>query len=522
MARNIIGLDIGSTDTRIVLWDGSSIRRMVRVPMPDNLVKDGAIVSYDAMADFLKQALREAKISGRDCAVILPARHAFLRRITMPVMTADQLVVNLPYEFRDYLTMEKDKYFYDYAVNDIIQGEEENQLDLIAAAVPKTVIGEYRDMMARAGLKLTAAVPVECAYTNILRRNTDKIPGECCFLNLTAASSRLDIFVGTRFETSRVMDNGIDAVVSAVSDAMSVDHTVARNYLDADFKDAQTIDASKQVYGTIALDIRKAVNFYGFSNRESNLEKMYYCGSGSSLQPLIETIAESVELDMSSIVELLPPISAEDSVDAAACICAIGAAIQSYDIKEKKGAEAPAKDVMNLAMREARNIQLKKLLPIAAGILVVCALFAKFGVADRYGFLNSRTAERNALQSKKDAIVAETADFNEVSAEYARYSVGWMTPAEQSMVKRTDILKLIDTELAPRCDIVSLSVADNSISVRMRGITLDQTSKLVETLNQREDISNVDFSVASSEYEGGETLICLLITVTNAEGGAQP
>ena len=39
----------------------------------------------------------------------------FLRNVTMPEMTAEQLVYNLPYEFRDYITDELKKYVFDYS-----------------------------------------------------------------------------------------------------------------------------------------------------------------------------------------------------------------------------------------------------------------------------------------------------------------------------------------------------------------------------------------------------------------------
>ena len=329
MPKTMLGFDIGACELKIVQWDGSTVRRAITAQVPDNLVKNGVIISYPAMADFIKETARENHISGRDCAVILPTSHAFLRRVTVPAMTEDQLRVNLPYEFRDFLTMSKDKYFYDYAVNSLDCDEEgtPKQLDLTAAAVPKEVIEDYRDMFHRAGFRLRTAIPVECAYANLLRAHGDTEGREFSFLDLGHTAARLYIFTGTRFEATRVIEIGLSSVDEAIADTMGVDEHVARTYKHTDYQGAQTLESSVNVYNAIALDFRKAVNFYGFNNRESNLQDAWCCGGGVHISALLNTIGQSVELTLHDVAELLPP-AAQSAEDLSVCAAAIGAAIQ--------------------------------------------------------------------------------------------------------------------------------------------------------------------------------------------------
>ena len=329
MPKTILGFDIGACELKIAQWDGSAVRRTIIAQMPDNLVKGGAIISYAAMADFIKETAKENRLAGRDCAVILPASHAFLRRVSVPAMTVEQLQVNLPYEFRDYLTMSKDKYFYDYAVNSLDQDEEGNpsSLDLTAAAVPKEVIEEYRDMFRRAGFRLRTAIPVECAYSNLLRLHGDTEGREFSFLDLGHTAARLHIFTGTRFEATRIIDIGLSSVDDAIADAMGVDEHLARAYKHADHQGAQALESAVNVYNAIALDFRKAVNFYGFNNRESNLRDAWCCGGGIHISALRDAIGQAVELAIHDVSELLPP-AAEGAEELSACAAAIGAAIQ--------------------------------------------------------------------------------------------------------------------------------------------------------------------------------------------------
>jgi len=323
----MLGFDIGACTLKIARWDGASVRGTVSAPVPDNLVNNGVILSYAAMADFIKETARENRLSGRDCAVILPASHAFFRRVTLPVMTAEQLRINLPYEFRDFLTMDKDKYFYDYAVNELVRDGEGGQMDLTAAAVPKEVISEYRDMFRRAGFRLRTAIPVECAYSNLLRARVGAGGREYSFLDLGHTASRLHIFTGTRFEATRVIDIGLSNLDEAIADAMGVDQHIAQAYKISNHQDAQTLEGALGVYGAIALDTRKAVNFYGFNNRDSDLRNLWCCGGGIHIPALLDAISQSVELAIHDAAELLPP-AAPGVEGLSACAAAIGAAIQ--------------------------------------------------------------------------------------------------------------------------------------------------------------------------------------------------
>lgn len=56
---------------------------------------------------------------GHDCLKLVLVNGTQIKKtamVTMPLMTADQLVYNLPYEFRDYITDELKNYIFDYAM----------------------------------------------------------------------------------------------------------------------------------------------------------------------------------------------------------------------------------------------------------------------------------------------------------------------------------------------------------------------------------------------------------------------
>lgn len=333
MGKVYTGIDIGSSRVKFSVCDTSgAIKIMAEAPLPEKMVKEGRVTAPDVMSEFLKAAAREKKATNKETAVILPAELVFFRRVFLPLMTEEQLRLNLPYEFRDYITQDKDKYFYDYALADIKKDEEGNEaeLDLIAAATAKSTISNYMTMFRRAGYKLRAAAPVEYAFSNIIRRYEKNHPSEqkreYCIIDLGHTATRLHIYTGSNFEVTRIIDIGGDLIDAAIADELTLDAHVAESYKIANKNNVQAMDACRSIYHNISIEIMRAINFYGFNNHESNLTDAYYCGGGALIPLFLEEIANTVNLNLHSIEELLP--AAKNSENALLCAAAAGIALQ--------------------------------------------------------------------------------------------------------------------------------------------------------------------------------------------------
>ena len=325
MAKSMVGFDIGVSELKAVLWDGRKVRKIITAPMPENLVRDGIIISYEAMADFIKESLKGSRAPGI-CAVILPSNYVFIRRITMQNMSKAQLAVNLPYEFKDFLTQSKDRYFFDYAVNGIVEEEDGAYLDLLAACVGKDVISDYRNMFRRAGFKLSVAVPAEAAYLNIVRLQPQTEGINFCFADFGHSATRLVIFNGTDYEVSRNIDLGMKAVVEIIANYYGIDEPMAHSYLVDNKENCQELPELQSIYNTIAAEIRKAVSFYAFSSGKGAVEGLWCCGGGAYIDALMSTVQEGAGLSLKPVTELLP--SASKAARPLSAAAAIGAAIQ--------------------------------------------------------------------------------------------------------------------------------------------------------------------------------------------------
>ena len=134
--EKIVGFDIGESSVKLVYFAGADLKKAVTAELPDNMVSGSRILSMDAMADFLRQMAKSNGIPLTHAALVLPSTEVFTRELVMPAMTEQQLLYNLPYEFRDYLTEEKNKYFFDYSMREVLRDEsgQPTEMNLLACA----------------------------------------------------------------------------------------------------------------------------------------------------------------------------------------------------------------------------------------------------------------------------------------------------------------------------------------------------------------------------------------------------
>lgn len=174
-------------------------------------------------------------------------------------------------------------------------------------------------------------------------------------------------------------------------------------------------------------------------------------------------------------------------------------------------------------MKEKSQFAPGKLIPLLLALAALAGVFGKFAVADRLAQVNRAEAELHTLQQQRSELEAATADYAALQEEYSRYSVSWMSEEEKSLVPRSDMLALIGAELIPNSQVLRFSSSGNLLSVELGGITLEDTSSIVQRLYQLPNVVNVSVYTASSKTQAGnQSSVSMIITMTaSQEGGDQ-
>lgn len=280
MAKNLIGIEVGNA--KLVIYNGS---KLVVKDLPENVVENSFIVDENKFAQFLANVMKEEGIGGKDVAVVLPDNASFFRTLNLQPMTDQELKLNLPYEFRDYVGEEANEYFYDYAMNEIEYDEDGNALsmELFAAAGRKDIVNQLARVLKAAGLRIATALPREMTLIYMFRVIEaagvlrDK---EYCLLD-----------IGSRFTRMYVMRDGKLVGNKHIELAAS-------NYNDATEKQA--------VYDKLAIEIMKAFNFYKYQHQDSDIKDIFFCGTQSEDEALRHTIMETLDVAEGKLTDILP------------------------------------------------------------------------------------------------------------------------------------------------------------------------------------------------------------------------
>ena len=322
--KTILGVDIGYDRIKLALVSGRKVMKTASEEMPEGLMKEGRITSRETMVDLIRTMMKANGIRAGLGAYVLPNESTYVKNVKMPLMSIEQLVYNLPFEFNDYITGEIKDYVFDYAVlpNEEPEHKEEEQdqdsqdsdetgetMELMAVGAQRIVIEDMRDIFKKLGMKLRIAAPPLCTYISLIRAQKEKlaeITDEYGILDLGYQSIRMYMYKEDRHVATRVLEIGLSTVDEVLSDAYGVDRHLAHTYLLNNFENCQEREECLTAYDNIAIELMRAMNFYRFSNPDSALGDLWLCGGGAAITPLAEIIEETLDMEVHKAAELVP------------------------------------------------------------------------------------------------------------------------------------------------------------------------------------------------------------------------
>ncbi len=324
MEKTKIGFDIGSNSMKIAVLRGDVIR-VEEVRLPENLVEGDNIVMPNTFSQFLKETRKNLKLPKAAAALVLPASHSICRLVTMPKMTQQQLIMNLPYEFSEFIQGVPDQYFCDYAVCERYDGEDDESMPMMAAVAPKAKLAEYAGIFYKAGINLKTILPQEMSLVSLSRKAWNDNKGEeYCFVDLGEQRTRITVVWRDRVQATRQIPFGGGHINQIAADELGIDKFLANSYKIAKSNDIANMPAVYEMCERIAVEILKVVNFYRFTYQKSDLKGIYVVGGGAKFEPLIQAITEQVSMELLNAVDILP----NKVQNASTALFAIGAAME--------------------------------------------------------------------------------------------------------------------------------------------------------------------------------------------------
>ncbi len=299
----------------VVYMANKEIKDVFWEDIPEDAMDGGSISSKSLFAAFLKDQLRRRKIRCKNVSVVIGSGRVFIRNVSLPVMSEEQLRLNLPYEFRDYIQGELKDYLFDYAYRPPLMepAEPPTQIDLLAVAMPAQHLKNIEDTMRVCGLRIVRAVPEVCCYERLLRQMPDETERmkEWAFIDIGYDITKMFVYKNGRYKLSHMIDSGVRDVIQAVADDMNVDMRLARTYVETDYSNCTAGAAAQNSYRDISLGVLKGLNFYEMADMTARLRDVVITGSGSQIAPLTDLLKSRISMSVKTVGEVFPQYGAD-------------------------------------------------------------------------------------------------------------------------------------------------------------------------------------------------------------------
>ena len=334
---NAIGVEIGTSAIKVVaLKPGSppTLQHALMVPTPIGSMRDGLVIEPQAVANELKAALAQHKVSARQAVTTVPNQSAVTRNIFVPKMERKELTEAIRWEAERYIPYPIDEVTLDFdTLDDPAKIEDEGQMEVVVAATPTEAVARQVEVLRLAGLEpiivdLKPFAALRAIRGNLLGRHLNKSTlvgdnytesGEVALMmEIGASSSVIALVRGDRVLMTRNINIAADDFTMALQKAFDLDFSAAEEvkvgYATAttptedeeallnfdlareQYSPARVFEVVRPVLGDLITEIRRSLEFYRVQAGDIVVDRTYLVGGGAKLRGLASAIGDALGL----------------------------------------------------------------------------------------------------------------------------------------------------------------------------------------------------------------------------------
>jgi len=311
--KAIIGIDIGSSQVKMVQTNtkGEVIRWGIG-HVPKDLIYHGKVEAIEPLVDTLRKTIKENKIKGRKCALCFSGNDVIIRELRLPVMTEQQIELNIQYELSEYLPLDPLRYSIEYRILDTPQKQDTTSMRVMVIAAPRESLQVYLDVLKKAGIK-----PVYIDIPSNVREKFLRyaLPSSLqhhsctCVVDIGASMTEICLYHKGVYFTNKMTPIGGQHLTAMLSGYLKIDELAAErwktnHHFMENGADNQLRSHIMSYLDQLVQEISRVLAYYQNRNYQSAIERIYLMGGGSLLKGLPEYLEEHLGIKVSYINEL--------------------------------------------------------------------------------------------------------------------------------------------------------------------------------------------------------------------------
>lgn len=314
--KNLLGLDIGASSVKACLLretkKGLSLQVFDTIELPDEAIVEGAVMNAGVIVDGIREVLTRNKIKQKECALAVAGYSVIIKKITLPLMTPEELDESIQWEAEQYIPFDINDVFLDVEI--LASRAAQGQMDVLLVAAKKETVNDYTTVAREAGLMPVVMDVEACSLQNMFEVN----------YGLQSGSTVVLIDVGASVTNINVLADGVTTFTRDIAMAGNLFTEEIQKQLNITYEEAEGYKRGgagaqsdavvpdevervlQQVAESIAAEVQRSLDFYAATSAESLFSKIYLSGGSARIPALGRTISRTCGVP----VELVNPFAA--------------------------------------------------------------------------------------------------------------------------------------------------------------------------------------------------------------------
>ncbi len=312
-SKGLVGLDIGSSAVKAIelkpAGKGYKVGAIGVEPIPPDSIVDGAIIDSVAVSDAIRRLFTNKQFKAKDVAASLSGNSVIVKKITLPVMSEQELAESIYWEAEQYIPFDIQDVNLDYEVIDSGTGaESQGAMEVLLVAAKKDKIADYTGVIAQAG-RTPVVVDVDAfALQNAYEANYGlEATSVVALLNAGASAININILAGGQSVFTRDVSMAGNAFTEAVQKELNLPFDAAEEVKKGQNVDGVTYDDARPVLramtDNVLLEVEKTFDFFKATAASDRIDRIVLSGGAARVEGFVDALRERFDTS----VELFDP-----------------------------------------------------------------------------------------------------------------------------------------------------------------------------------------------------------------------
>jgi len=331
--KKVIGLDIGSSQTKIVELSPGKSKKLVNFGiskvLPDAIV-EGEIIDREAVLDSIRTLMESKGFTTKDVVIGIAGRDVIIKRIIMDRMSEADTREQIKWEAEQYVPFDINEVTLDFDIVNPSFGE--NQQEVILVAAKNELINNLFSLLKE--LNLNPIVVDTTAFTiqNVFEYNYPPSPTETIgLLHIGAGMTVINVIKGGSSLSARDVYYGVNAYISKLQKEIGFNYEDAANAVKGTVPVGASQDAIQGVFESFVSDlsaqIERSFQFLSSVTGEEKVNRIYLSGGGALIPNLLEYLKRRLGVPIETLnsfrnITYDPTIFSPEGVDVMGSILA--------------------------------------------------------------------------------------------------------------------------------------------------------------------------------------------------------